>query len=220
MLASTYWGAPLAPLNYSDIYNLALNAGFAGDAAHTMTAIALAESSGVPNVVNPNDRLGSFGLTQINEASHPGLGAGAIDPQTAMNDAFSISNGGTNFTPWSSFNHNLYQKFLQTSADIKATAEGASGSGTLSFDPNQPPTTLRGLIDQAGGAGGILGGPTQDPYSPSPRGAGGGNWLSDLLDTLYGWFQRTGIIVVGLVLLALGGYAMLHGSGAPSEAKP
>lgn len=98
---------------YPQLVQLASNAGFTGAAATTAAAIALAESSGNPLAVNPNDPSGSFGLLQINQAAHPGTSTMALDPQGSFNLAYQISNGGTNFNPWSTYTSGAYSKFLQ-----------------------------------------------------------------------------------------------------------
>ena len=93
-----------------------------------------------------------------------------------------------------------------TAAEAAAANGGDYGGGGAASSP----TSLRGLIDQAGGAGGILGGPTNDPSSLSPNGPNGPNWLSDLMGTFYGLFQRFGIIIAAIVLMGLGAYALIH----------
>lgn len=93
---------------YPQLVQLATNAGFTGAAANTAAAIALAESSGNANNVNVNDPSGSFGLMQINQAAHPGTSITALDPQGSFNLAYQISNGGTNFNPWSTYTSGAY----------------------------------------------------------------------------------------------------------------
>jgi len=116
-------------LSAAQIYQFAINAGFTGQSAQIITAIALAESGGNPSNINYGDPLGSYGLTQINGAAW-GLSTAqsALDPQTALNLAYSISNGGTNFTPWSTFtttNPSLsYGRYL-TAASAAASQYGS-----------------------------------------------------------------------------------------------
>lgn len=185
---------------FPDLYQLALNAGFTGGSAQTAAAIALAESGGNPNAVNPNDPGGSFGLMQINEAAHPGLGQPALDPQTAFDTAYAISEGGTNFSPWTTFTSSAYKKFLAAAQTAQASVAqdfGGGGYGTA------PGAGEAGANVVTGPGTGLTGG-SNIPAGSTP------NWLGDLIGTLYGWFQRSAIIVAALVLMAFGLYAMLH----------
>lgn len=117
---------------FAELQQLAANAGFTGNAQNTAAAIALAESSGNPNAVVFNDGgkgFNSYGLMQINAVNDnavPGGAAAATDPQTAMNDAFILSQGGTNFSPWSTYNSGAYQNFLPSGAQAVASS-GDSG---------------------------------------------------------------------------------------------
>lgn len=99
--------------SYNDLVGLAQQAGFTGASANTAAAIALAESSGVSNAYNPNDPQGSYGLMQINQAAHPGTASTALDPLGSFQLAYQISNGGTNFSPWSTFKNGAYTQYLQ-----------------------------------------------------------------------------------------------------------
>lgn len=65
---------PMANLTDPQIYSIARNAGFPPDAATEMTAIALRESSGNTQALNPNADTGdySLGLWQINMLNRPG----------------------------------------------------------------------------------------------------------------------------------------------------
>ena len=111
----------------AQVVRMALNAGFTGDDAAHIAAIAMAENGG-----NPNARggAGEYGLTQINPHAWPNA-ASAADPQTAFNYAYKIyrQRGGrfgdwstdpssANFTPG-----NSYQRFME--AARRALAEAA-----------------------------------------------------------------------------------------------
>ena len=79
-------------------------------------AIAMAESTGDTHAVNVNtDQWHSRdrGLWQINDHFHPDCtDQCAFDPTCNAQCAFKISNGGTDFSLWSTFRKNMYQKFL------------------------------------------------------------------------------------------------------------
>lgn len=122
----------MAILSFDQLYQYALGAGFSGDPANTIAAISLAESGGNTNAYNPNDPAGgSYGITQINGV-HPGAASALGDPAAAMALAYQVSNGGTNFAPWSTYTSGAYQPFLpagsaaSTPSDQTAAAPGAT----------------------------------------------------------------------------------------------
>jgi lysozyme-like protein len=118
---------------YSQLLGLAQQAGFQGDKSHTITAIALAESRGDPNAININsNNTIDRGLLQINSVH--GFGASSFDPQTAFQQAFDISKGGTNFSPWSTYNSGDYQQYINVGAAAASTVPaGDSSSGGGNF---------------------------------------------------------------------------------------
>jgi len=111
-------------LTYNQIRQYAVNAGFQGQSADTITQIALAESGGNPYAINAADpHGGSYGITQINGV-HQGAQSAYGDPQQAMNLAYSVSNGGTNFSPWSTYTSGKYTQYA--SGEV---AQGPTGGG-------------------------------------------------------------------------------------------
>jgi Lysozyme like domain len=55
----------------------------------------------------------SIGLWQINLRAHPEFNAVSLfDPDYNARAAFAVSRGGTNWTPWSTFNQGLYKPFM------------------------------------------------------------------------------------------------------------
>ncbi len=141
-------------LSAQQIRQLAVNAGFKGSSVDTITAIALAESSGNTQAFNRNDpHGGSFGLTQIN-GIHPDAQA-AFDPQTALNKAYDISGGGTNFRPWSTYTSGAYQRYVpiaQASGDISSALN--SNGTSLTFDPASEPASITNTVDNSMTGGG------------------------------------------------------------------
>jgi Lysozyme like domain len=212
-------------LNFGQLFALATKAGFTGQSASTISAIALAESGGNPDAVNYNDpHGGSFGLTQINGV-HPGA-IGALDPQTAFNLAYQVSNGGTDFSPWSTYNSGAYQKYLASPVE---TSGGPSGT-TLTFDPTDPGNIAAG----AGDAG--TGGNTVVDYGPNAlpdalagtdaTGTGfgdqaaaaaaaaasgtdtGGSFWEELSAWIGDSLLRIGLVILGIVLIGVAVYAL------------
>lgn len=108
-------------LTPTQIAYYAQTAGFDGEDLVTAVAIALAESSGNPNVYNPETSApggtpagqGSYGLWQIYLKEHPEFAADNLyDPQTNANDAYEIYSKAGGFSPWASYNSGAYQAFL------------------------------------------------------------------------------------------------------------
>ena len=151
---------------YPQLVQLAQNAGFQGQNANTAAAIAMAESSGNPNSIAYNDGgkgYNSYGLMQINGVNDAAVGgaSNALDPQTSFNQAYILSNGGSNFSPWSTYNSGAYSQYLDPSV-------GVGGGGiTINAPSNFAPSPSDGFnINQPafGGVGGAttagsLGGP-------------------------------------------------------------
>lgn len=178
------------PLSLAELEAYAAQAGFSGDSAKTIAAIAMAESGGNPNAINYNDPGGSYGLTQINAAAHgPGALAALGDPLNAFQQAFRISGGGANFTPWSTFNSGAYLPFLN----------GGSSGGA------------GGVLGAGGGAGGGSGGLTgttatgQPTTSQSP--------LSAIFSAIGNLFQSAGLLLLGGILVAIGAWYIAKPKG-------
>ena len=118
-------------LTPAQIAYYAQTAGFDGEDLTTAVAIALAESSGNPNVYNPETSApggtpagqGSYGLWQIYLKEHPEFAADNLyDPQTNANDAYEIYGKAGGFSPWASYNSGAYQAFM-------GAASSAGGQG-------------------------------------------------------------------------------------------
>lgn len=107
-------------LSAAQIQMYAAAAGFSGADLATATAVALAESSGDPNVDNPE---GSYGLWQIYLPLHPEFtGWDLHDPQTNANAAFQVySAAGGTFRPWTTFKTGAYLAYMP-SMTLPATA--------------------------------------------------------------------------------------------------
>lgn len=127
-------------LSYEQIENTAQNVGFSPQGAQTIAAIALAESGGNSQAISPRNMNGSidYGLVQINSI-HFNEGAisqaQALNPVSALSYALKLSKGGTDFTPWTTFNTGAYERYLQSPSpggdtSVVGTADTTSaGSG-------------------------------------------------------------------------------------------
>lgn len=76
------------------------------------SAIAFAESGGVPNAIMRNDREYSVGLWQINTKVHPYTPEDLADPVKNAWAAYVISKAGTDWRPWSTYKNGKYKQFL------------------------------------------------------------------------------------------------------------
>ncbi len=76
-------------------------------------AVAMAESGGYAMAVGDVTLGFSIGLWQINLRAHPEYAATSLyDPNANAIAAFKISNRGTNWKPWTTFNNGAYKKFM------------------------------------------------------------------------------------------------------------
>lgn len=91
------------------LYDAASKAGFTGDALHRAVATALAESGGNFGANNTKGE-DSRGPWQINvgAGAHPQLaGVDLYDPYIAAKEAYRISSGGKDWSPWSVWHQNV-----------------------------------------------------------------------------------------------------------------
>jgi hypothetical protein len=133
----------MSQLGFDDLYRLAVSVGFPpGDTAVTAAAVALAESgiSGSnphvsdPNAVGDPTFGGSYGLWQINHPAHPEYDTEALlDPTYNAKAALAVwqnaPNGGSNFTPWSTYNHGDYKQFVEAPPADAPTAQTLRTAG-------------------------------------------------------------------------------------------
>lgn len=116
------------PLTLQQLRALAVSAGFADP--DTAAAIAMAESSGYPHAQGdprgpflpvPNGVSTSFGLWQIHTPVHPEFDpTRLLDPAYNAHAAVVLSNGGTSWSPWSTFNDGSYRQFMPGGGGVSA----------------------------------------------------------------------------------------------------
>jgi len=76
------------------------------------SAIAFAESGGVPGAIVRSSREYSIGLWQINARAHRQYDTRMLkDPYLNARAAFEISKGGTDWTPWTTYKNGKYRQF-------------------------------------------------------------------------------------------------------------
>jgi len=187
---------PCAPaLSFADLESLWTNAGGNAIVAPIMAAIALAESSGIANNLNPNDSNGaggtqaSSGLWQVSNGTTTPI-TNWSDPAANAVAAVAKYNNAGGFSPWGTFTSGAYVPFLQTAiADGQTTAAAAS-------------TAL--------GSGSALASSTAAPSSSTTAGTFAPSALTGNTATL--------VIVFAALVLLLGIWAMTRSSPAPKAA--
>jgi hypothetical protein len=177
-------------LTANEIAGYALTAQFDSNSAKTITAVALAESGGDPNdlgdVALEDSTWGpSVGLCQIRSLKPDAQGSISdpwrdatklTDPLFNMQAAYSISNGGTNFNPWTDYTNGLYQLHMPAAASgvaspVMPSSSGTSDNTTAVKDASYHLPTFTGLASALG-----------DFISPD-------------------WWKRIGLYVLGFFIL-------------------
>lgn len=112
--------------------------GFKGSSLDTAAAVAMAESGGNAAAHNTTGLDDSYSIFQINmkgtlgpdRRARYGLAndAALLDPATNARVAYSMSNGGTNWSAWSTYVSGAYRKFLGKDVEITNTAGTSRGS--------------------------------------------------------------------------------------------
>lgn len=100
-------------LSFVELRELALRHGFPDP--DTAAAIAMAESGGRPDATGDLTLGISLGLWQINLRAHPewkGREKELLEPDTNADAAYTISSGGTNWKPWTTYHTGAYLKFM------------------------------------------------------------------------------------------------------------
>lgn len=122
-------------------------AGFTGGQLRTMTAIGLAESGGNQTVINNNPNTGDYsvGWFQVNYFGSlmSGRSQQYGSPASLANNplgqgmaAFSISGGGRNFTPWTTYTSGRYLSQLPRADALIAQSNGNALANSLLTQPN------------------------------------------------------------------------------------
>lgn len=125
------------------IRTLCQGAGFVGNKADIMAAIAYKESSGDSNAANESAIESSYGLFQINRLAHPNIPySDCIDPHKSAIRAYDLSNGGNNFLPWTMYKNGQYLQLLTAEKVLRSglprvTSQPTDGSTP---QPGPPPT--------------------------------------------------------------------------------
>ncbi len=219
-------GCLVTILSAGQIKQYALNAGFTGQSANTITAIALAESGGNPNATNFVGRDTSYGLTQINAQAHGSIAASAYTTSNpalsyqrylpaASGDPISVDSSSLTFAPPGSGSDPIPgTDFLSggggvvTSLDPSAQAFMPNTTSDLTSGLTVPTgadssTSLTGSVaDLSNAASGIAGLAGLGGSST----AAGTSWFDWFSTTAVDLLVRFGVIILGLVLVAIAAY--------------
>lgn len=148
---------------------LANNAGFRGQAANIIVAIAQAESGlrdNATNTVGNTPPSTDRGILQINSYWHPEVSdACAFNAMCSFQQAYRISGGGTSFSQWATYNGGQYKKYLGEGGDpaiipppVAGAIEKLNPLAGLSWlgSPARVVKLLAGLGLIAAAVGGVL----------------------------------------------------------------
>ena len=129
----------MADYTFAQLEGLWIQAGGSRAVAPIMAAIALAESSGRPDAINPTDNNGrqtSWGLWQISNGTHNMPVANILDPLVNAKQAVAKYNA-SGFAPWGTYASGAYRQFLPKGyqAPVQVNVTGASSTGGGGSDP-------------------------------------------------------------------------------------
>lgn len=134
-----------ASYSVPDQVKILQSVGFSPEAARTMAAIGMAESSGDPTARALTKYEDSRGLYQINLMAHPQYkGIDMSDPYENAKAAYEVSNGGTNFRPWTMYTNGGYQQYLDGGG---VTGGARSRSNTGAYEQSSATQGVPGLAN-------------------------------------------------------------------------
>lgn len=125
--------------SYAQLEGLWIQAGGDTSAAPLMAAIALAESSGNPQAINPTDNNGqqtSWGLWQISNGTHNQPVPNILDPLINAQQAVAKYKS-QGLGAWGTYTSGAYKNYLQGNVppNLTAAGAGASAGSTNTFNP-------------------------------------------------------------------------------------
>lgn len=130
---------PMEVHQVASLMDILRSVGFSGNGLRIAYAVAIAESSGNSRAHNPNAGTGdnSYGLFQINMLGDMGperrrqyglsSNEDLYDPYVNARVAYKMSNGGTKWRDWSTYNDGSYTRYLGGS-DIQVSSSGSGGT--------------------------------------------------------------------------------------------
>lgn len=137
------------PLSFSQLEQLWIQAGGPPSVAPTMASIALAESSGNPNAINPTDNNGSqtsWGLWQISNGTHAPVSSTWNSPLTNAQLAVQKFNS-QGLGAWGTYTSGSYLHYLpQGSQPLSGSYSGPTGTNASFTSTSNAPTVSLGAI--------------------------------------------------------------------------
>jgi len=207
-------------LNFSQLQKLWIDAGGPKAVAPVAAAIALAESSGRPDALNPNDNNGtqsSFGLWQISNGTHTPPSPNWASPAENAKLAVAKYRAAGGFGPWGTFATGAYKRFLhgaKVPADLAPSGPG-SGSGSLG-------SVIGDIIQGFEGGPGLATKQAPSPAAALTGIAAGIGKFADAIDWFFTpnhWIRIFAGIGGGISVIA-GAWALTHVGGHPGASLP
>ena len=145
-------------LTYSELEGLWIQAGGPKSLAPLMAAIALAESQGHVNALNPNDNGGtqtSVGLWQVSTGTHQFPAAWRTPLGNAREAVVKYHSQG--LRAWGTYTSGAYKAFLRGNVPPSAgTAAGGGGGSGSAGGGGASPAQLDAFLTSASPSGGVL----------------------------------------------------------------
>ena len=126
-------------LTFRELRDLAERHGFPDP--DLAAAVAMAESGGRPDAKGDLDLGVSLGLWQINLRAHPQWlhhEDALLDPDFNAQAAFQVSDGGTNWKPWTTYRTGAFKKYMPTAPTDPAPVSGADETDEYPFVSEDP----------------------------------------------------------------------------------
>ncbi|SRR6266852_6283942 len=140
----------MTQLSPSQVMGYAMKTGLTNAQATIATAIAMAESGGDTNAINPGhpgDPEYSVGLWQINIRAHPEYSIARLkDPQQNATAMFAISSGGTNWNPWGTYTSGAYRAFLSRATALAPTTPTPTPTTTYQPQTSSTPSGFQSIF--------------------------------------------------------------------------
>jgi len=141
-----------------DLVQILKNAGFSGASLATAYGIVKAESGGRAKALNDTRPDLSYGLFQINmidklgpaRRERFGLSSNEdlFDPNVNARVAYQISNGGTNFKPWTTYTSGKYKQFVDSMPSGGSTGLSVA-TPSVGYNVASPNITINATFNNA-----------------------------------------------------------------------
>ena len=201
-------------MSIGDVIQYAYNAGFRGAQLIEAVAVSLAENTTSNPTATHINSTGTIdrGLWQINSV-HGSLSS--YDPQANANAAYQLSRGGTDWSPWVTWQTGKVTQFIgqatmavsqwaiQRSGSTMTQGEASGEYGTGGFGYPGQPTPYSGITDAAGNAvGNTISALTTAANGLAAIPQGIQSELAYLSQPNLG--RRVGLVVAGALVLLVG----------------